>query len=86
MNKDVVEKYEELRTSINDNIKTIRHLLHQADMLNSLVGGLSDEDANKQELENSIKELYGIINSLIKQTNALFKQFAEFAGTVKVST
>lgn len=82
MNTDVVTKFEELRASISDNTNTIRVLLFQADKLNNLVCGLSDDDEQKVALENSIKELYQIINRLIKQTNSLFQQYAEFARSV----
>jgi hypothetical protein len=82
MSKEVIEKYEDLRMSINGNLNTIRSLLNQADKLNGLVGSLSDDDEQKKDLEQSIKELYKIINDLIKQTNILFKQYAEFANSV----
>lgn len=85
MNKDVVAKYEELRDLINGNINTIRHLLHQADMLSNLVEDLPANDAKKAQLEQSIKELYKVINELIKQINELFKQFVEFAESVKAN-
>lgn len=83
MTKELIERYESLRDSINDNINTIRHLLLTADRLSGVVAEIKGDDEKKKELERNVTELYQTINTLIKQTNELFKQYAEFASSVE---
>ena len=79
--RELSEKYETIRKTVRSNIETIRTLVAQADNLTSLIEETPDE-ALRDRLKDSVKNLYSTIDTLIDESNKLFDQYLDFANSV----
>ena len=79
--RELSEKYETIRKTIRSNLETIRTLVAQADTITSLIEETPDE-ALRDRLKESVKNLYATIDTLIEDSNKLFDQYLDFANSV----
>jgi Mg2+ and Co2+ transporter CorA len=79
--RELSEKYETIRRTVRSNLETIRTLVAQADNLTSLIDETPDE-ALRDRLKDSVKNLYSTIDILIDESNKLFDQYLDFANSV----
>ena len=79
--KELSDKYETIRATVQNNLATIRTLLEQADNLTGLIEA-TPEDDHKAALTASVKSLYATIDTLIEESNRLFDQYLDFANSV----
>jgi hypothetical protein len=79
--KELSAKYETIRATIRSNLETIRTLVEQADTLTSLIDETPDE-ALRDRLKDSVRNLYRTIDTLIDESNRLFDQYLDFANSV----
>lgn len=79
--RELSEKYETIRKTVRSNIETIRTLVAQADNLTSLIEETPDE-ALRDRLKDSVRNLYSTIDTLIDESNKLFDQYLDFANSV----
>lgn len=80
MNEKIRLQFSWLRGLINSNIESIRALLMQAKQLEELANSFSDQGNDPQqkaELQRIIDNIYGTINSLVSQTEDLFRQYTK---------
>ena len=80
MNEKIRWQFIGLRNLINSNIESIRALLQQATQLEELANSFSDQGNDPQqkaELQRIIDNIYGTINSLVSQTEDLFRQYTK---------
>lgn len=80
MNEKIRWQFIGLRNLINSNIESIRALLQQAKQLEELANSFSDQGNDPQqkaELQRIIDNIYGTINSLVSQTEDLFRQYTK---------
>jgi Mg2+/Co2+ transporter CorC len=82
---NTTDQYNVIRSSIRDNLATIRSLLTQADSLHDIVGQLDDKVDNeeKKKLNDSINNIYKSIDLLVIQTDTLFKTFIKYADSTE---
>jgi hypothetical protein len=79
--KELSQKYETIRKTVQTNLDTIRALLEQADNITSLIEETPDDELKKR-LKESVGNLYRTIDTLIEESNKLFDQYLDFANSV----
>lgn len=80
MNEKIRLQFTWLRDLINSNIESIRALLMQAKQLEDLANTFSDQGNDpeqKKELQKIIDSIYRTIDSLVDQTERLFKEYTK---------
>ncbi len=69
-------KYDEVKKSIDENVRTIGSLIQQTNELRSAIQSLDDSET-KQKLEGHTSQLTDTINKLIVDTTDLFNHLAD---------
>jgi hypothetical protein len=85
MKSELQEQYTAIRSNIQSNVQTIGSLIRQAHNLRNIVMNLSgtpETEAIKKQLEEEIENIEQTINTLIKQTDALFESYNKFVSTL----
>ena len=79
--KELSEKYESIRNTVQSNVETIRTLVEQAHNLTVIIEGTNDP-ATKEKLTESVNRLYKTIDTFVEESNKLFDQYLDFANSV----
>lgn len=69
-------KYDDVRKSIDENVRTIGNLIQQANGLKATIRSM-DESETKQKLNDNTEQLTDTINKLIVDTTELFNNLAD---------
>jgi hypothetical protein len=69
-------KYDEVKNSIDDNVRTIGYLIQQTNDLKAVIQTLEDSET-KQKLNEATTHLTDTINKLIVDTTELFNNLAD---------
>jgi hypothetical protein len=69
-------KYDDVRKSIDENVRTIGYLIQQTNELKSTIQGMEDGDLKKRLADNGT-QLTDTVNKLIVDTTELFNNLAD---------
>jgi hypothetical protein len=76
--KEIVLQNNNIRSSIQKNIETIKNLIEESDDIKRIVEQLQKQEFNKlvaQDLERTLQNINRSIKSLLDQTNLLFDSY-----------
>jgi hypothetical protein len=73
-------KYDDVRKSIDENVRTIGYLIQQLNELKLVIQNM-DESETKKRLTDTTAQLTDTINKLIVDTTELFNNLADVAPT-----
>ena len=76
--KEIVLQNNNIRSSIQKNIETIKNLIEESDDIKRIVEQLQKQEFNKlvaQDLDKTLQNINRSIKSLLDQTNLLFDSY-----------